>query len=242
MYHNYPHKRRVLCLKTLQAALNCCSSRCSLNHCSTCYHMNYWLFVSFLQVQRFCSVSTLLCRANMFFASSWISAVYLCSYTHLSLFFSGLLCPSGRSETRGSAECDAADGYVDWSGIRDEVPHWNGLRPQAAGCTQGERGSVTWACACAQQEEETLIFFEWVYLRRCCRTWNHSPPAFVLVPGAIKALMRSSKVLSVEMLPVWLPRLLCLYLRCSSTPTWAARCLASDPFRRTRLRLFTPHW
>lgn len=33
-----------------------------------------------------------------------------------------------------------------------------------------------------------------------------------------------------------------VHLRCSSTPTWAARCLASDPFRRTRLRLFTPHW
>lgn len=91
MYHNYPHKRRVLCLKTLQAALNCCSSRCSLNHCSTCYHMNYWLFVSFLQIQRFCSVSTLLCRANVFFASSWISAVYLCSYTHFSLLLWSLV-------------------------------------------------------------------------------------------------------------------------------------------------------
>lgn len=88
MYHNYPHKRRVLCLKTLQAALNCCSSRCSLNHCSTHYDMNYWLFVSFLQIKRFCSVGALLYRTYTVFDSSWISAFHLCSYPHLSL----LLC------------------------------------------------------------------------------------------------------------------------------------------------------
>lgn len=80
-------------------------------------------------------------------------------------FSSALLCPSEPSETRGSAECDAADGYVDRSGVRDEVPDWNGLRPQAAGCTQGEGGLAMRACP--QPEEETLIFFDWAYLRRC---------------------------------------------------------------------------
>lgn len=81
--------------------------------------------------------------------------------TLTSLFFSGLLCPSEPSETRGSAECDAADGYVDWRGVRDEVPDWNGLRPQAAGCTQGEGASVTRACP---QQGGRNLYFLWMRL------------------------------------------------------------------------------
>lgn len=43
------------------------------------------------------------------------------------------------SETRGSAEHHAANGHADWRGVRDEVPHRNGLCPQTAGCTQGKK-------------------------------------------------------------------------------------------------------
>lgn len=132
-------------------------------------------------------------------------------------------CPSVCTEARRPAECDAADGHVDWSGVGDEVPHWNGLRPQATGCTQGGNSWDGWCGRTAegsvqvwrpQREEKAFIL--------CChwtQTWWFP-------------LERNRPGLYVSS----------VHLRCSSTPTWAARCLASDPFRRTRLRLFTPHW
>lgn len=127
MHHNYPHKGCVFCLKMLQASVNC--------HCEPLQQFTIrinGLFVSSLQKYRFWGVYCWLCE--QLFSISVMTTFLLFM---LTLSFVPPL-SSITSETRGSVECNAADGFAGRGGVRDEVPHRNGLCPQTAGRTQGE--------------------------------------------------------------------------------------------------------
>lgn len=99
------------------------------------------LFVFILQLKGFSSLSTTLYCSNrcvssfFFFLDHYILCIQL-TFSPFSLCDSFSFFPL--PETRGPAERNAADGYTDRSGIGDEVPHRNGLRPQTAGRAQGE--------------------------------------------------------------------------------------------------------
>lgn len=180
-----------------------------------------------------------------FSPSSWISVFYRCSNTHPSLLLLLLLLCSVVSvwtlrNTRVSwvwcswwicwpEWCQGWSTWLKWASSTSGWLHtrWGRLGDAGVSTAGGRNLDFLWMS---------------LFKEMLGRSWNRSLPAIVLVPGVTKALIRRTKVLPVEMEPVWLPRLLCLFLRCSSTPTWAARCLASGPFRRTRLRLCTPLW
>lgn len=103
----------------------------------------------------FCPVSTSLhcCnRLGVFFFDHTVISVQTHPFFSCVLFFILMrfffpLLPV-TSETRGSAECHAANGHADRRGVGYEVPHRNGLCPQTAGCTQGKKtcgGGWRWA-------------------------------------------------------------------------------------------------
>lgn len=170
-------------------------------------------------------------------------------------------------ETRRPAECDAADRHADRSGVRDEVPHWNGLRPQTAGCTQGKgAGGRRWStlmCVsdsfCGRVTEYNLSLSAIIpdihsavgfYLRN---TWSWkwrdntglAPPWFSPNLSLVMLQNRAGWFLLVNNQLWRCDRIAGLFLpplRCWLMPTSAARCLVSDLFRKTRLRLSTQRW
>lgn len=131
----------------LRASVNCYCAPCSVNDRFIMIRINV-LFVSSLRIKTFCSVSTSLCRGYGFVAI-FFRSLHTFSTRSPCPLFSPPPPTSSRpppSEARGSAECNAADGHADWRGIRDEVPHRNGLRPQTTGRTQGKAAGGRRCC------------------------------------------------------------------------------------------------
>lgn len=179
------------------------------------------LFVFILQIKWVSSVSTTLhCNKR-----AVCPPHFLVTHAPPSLCLS-LLTPPLTSETRRPAECHAADRHANRSGIGDEVPHWNGLRAQTAGGAQGKGAGATLSlsesipCRVKSEESERLTQRDNLSVIRvlpttmaCSHIGNGSNGNTLLSRG-----------------------------RCWLTPILAARCPASDHFRRTRLRQSTLHW